>query len=758
MAIIPRANPADVTQISSLPGVRNTSEVRPVSGMADAITGVAGQALRIHEDAVARNDATAVMAARRQLSDWEAHTFDPSNPDGITKYQGGNALGASDALMPDLDKTVAGISDRLTPRQRRAFDAVAFNFRDSVQGRLTAHMTREHETFLQQQDEATQTSLLNDAVSVSLGGDYATGRQRLDEGVSAIALSMGHRGAPAQAIAQAQQKYVSGYHAAMLDSMLSSDPSQAQAYFGDHEKEMTVDDRLRVERVLRPVATEANARNLVDSWVKGGATPAAGQPVEGAARTPAEVEAVARASVERTVGLESGGKADAKNPASSATGSAQFVDGTWLDVMTRYRPDLTAGKSRAQVLALRNDPALSKEMATAYAIENCKGLYESGLPVTPETAYLCHHFGLAGARNLLRADPNTPVRDVLDPQAYAANGYLQGKTVADLLHIHAGRAGDAPGPVAPGPRALTPEGKPDFAALAARAQALPNPLLRDAALREISQRETLQNRAEQDYRESMVTALNQAVETVPPGTPYEKAFTPDQLAYARDHGLVDNLQARLKARAAGTLVQSDPVLLDAYLRESVTDPRTFATRKAEILAHADKLATADLHELVARIDTLNDPKKQGEAADWSTEAQRLNGGLRMLGIDPASKAAADKEKAAGFGMAYRQAKRALIETLGGKKPTPEQEETLMRNVTRNWAADIAAGRKPWIGAKAQENLAAGAPMTDNAGNPVQLTAQDRVTVAAVLRRRLGREPTEAQILAAAGSYLAGGGR
>src|SRR3546814_17910336 len=124
-------------------------------------------------------------------------------------------------------------------------------------------------------------------------------------------------------------------------------------------------------------------------------------PVADAAGSLTQAEAVARASVGRTVGLESGGDAAAKNPRSSATGPAQFVDETWLEMLRKHRPDLAA-LPRPEALGLRTDPDLSKAMAEAYAVENARGPYESGLPVTAPTVYMAPHFGLGGARALVR--------------------------------------------------------------------------------------------------------------------------------------------------------------------------------------------------------------------------------------------------------------------------------------------------------------------------------------------------------------------
>jgi hypothetical protein len=42
--------------------------------------------------------------------------------------------------------------------------------------------------------------------------------------------------------------------------------------------------------------------------------------------------------VDKIASVESGGKADAQNPNSSAGGLGQFIDGTWLDVARRANP------------------------------------------------------------------------------------------------------------------------------------------------------------------------------------------------------------------------------------------------------------------------------------------------------------------------------------------------------------------------------------------------------------------------------------
>lgn len=125
--------------------------------------------------------------------------------------------------------------------------------------------------------------------------------------------------------------------------------------------------------------------------------------------------------VNRTVGVESGNNPNAKNPRSSATGLGQFINSTWLNVVQKYRPDLAKGKSDAEILALRKDGALSREMTKNYATENASYLRAKGLPINNGTVYLAHFLGPVGAARVLTAQPHTPIQALVDASAYKAN-------------------------------------------------------------------------------------------------------------------------------------------------------------------------------------------------------------------------------------------------------------------------------------------------------------------------------------------------
>jgi hypothetical protein len=136
-----------------------------------------------------------------------------------------------------------------------------------------------------------------------------------------------------------------------------------------------------------------------------------------------------------------------QNPYSSAVGTGQFLNGTWLDMIRRHRPDLMAGRSQQQILNLRKDPAmpqLGREMTDAYAAENQSFLKSRGIDPTPGNTYLAHFAGPAGAA-ALHANPQASAEAVLGSKVIAANPYLRGKSAGDVINWAAGRVGGGEG-------------------------------------------------------------------------------------------------------------------------------------------------------------------------------------------------------------------------------------------------------------------------------------------------------------------------
>ena len=133
---------------------------------------------------------------------------------------------------------------------------------------------------------------------------------------------------------------------------------------------------------------------------------------------------------DRIIGVESGGDATAKNPNSSATGAGQFIASTWEAMLAKHRPDIAG--SPAELLALRNDPQLSREMTAAYAADNGAILSRAGHQATPGNTYLAHFAGPAGAVGLLNADPAASAGSIMGAAAVRANPFLAKMTAGDV--------------------------------------------------------------------------------------------------------------------------------------------------------------------------------------------------------------------------------------------------------------------------------------------------------------------------------------
>ena len=131
--------------------------------------------------------------------------------------------------------------------------------------------------------------------------------------------------------------------------------------------------------------------------------------------------------VNRIIQVESAGRADARNPLSSATGLGQFIESTWLRMMRTYRPDLSATLSRAELLARRTDPEISREMVLNLAREGESYLRARGHEITAGRLYLAHFLGMDGAHVALSAAPHEDLQTLFGAGVINANPFLRGR-------------------------------------------------------------------------------------------------------------------------------------------------------------------------------------------------------------------------------------------------------------------------------------------------------------------------------------------
>lgn len=171
--------------------------------------------------------------------------------------------------------------------------------------------------------------------------------------------------------------------------------------------------------------------------------------------------------VDKIIKVESAGNARAKNPLSSATGLGQFIDSTWVRMMNTYRPDLARSLSRADLLELRFDPTISREMVRNLAREGEAYLRARGHGITAGRLYLCHFLGMDGAHQVLSSPGNGKLLDILGAGVIKANPFLTGKDVTYILNwaevkMRGRAARGAPAQNAPPPPVEVRQTSPEF--------------------------------------------------------------------------------------------------------------------------------------------------------------------------------------------------------------------------------------------------------------------------------------------------------
>jgi hypothetical protein len=164
----------------------------------------------------------------------------------------------------------------------------------------------------------------------------------------------------------------------------------------------------------------------------------------------------------RTAQRESSLQPTAQAPSSSARGLFQFIDSTWLTMMreegrnlglSRYaeqigrdgsgRPTVADPAARQQILALRDDPAVSALMAGAFTNRNAAELRSStGRNPTEGELYMAHFLGSGGASRLINLNQTNPQATAarMFPDAAGANRRIffdQGRprTIAEVYGV-----------------------------------------------------------------------------------------------------------------------------------------------------------------------------------------------------------------------------------------------------------------------------------------------------------------------------------
>lgn len=727
--LIPRTSGPQV-QAELGPQVRNTAQVdlSPLSRTAGAV----GQAaVDLFQQQKQRADLTAVMEARRELSDWEGATFNPANADGIAKYQGKNALQAHDALLGDLDQRVSSIRSRLSPEQQQRFDQVSFSFRDSVQGRLNSYADREYSAYEATERKATIDNIGQDAVSAGMSGDFGLADVRLQEAVGIATAAYQTQGLGAEAIKASERGIVSSVRKQTAAAMATRDPFAAEDYYHRYADQMTPEDRAQVERTLYPVVKDRAAYELAQSLADGrGAIEPL--PAPKARGVPSASVAKAIDDAAKAEGLDAAGRADLYALAEQESGfRADAVnrevldDGDQATGLFQYRSTSAGGIDR------KDAAASARRAAREYKERLAKG--------GRAFAIAAHFAGEGGAdavvnRGRSAQNPKTAlyVRQVMGRSARwasaAGDGSATGAPVAAAATAAPSTLADA---IAAIPRTMPPD---------QRAAA-------EGYLRDIyAQRK---DRLEQ-AKKAAAMSIYDKVAAAGASVPLSQVLAPAELALVgQDSSLAESINRYRKLTAEGAVIQDDPATVDELQRMQALRPTEFA--KLPLGQYADKLSGKTLKSFAEDQTKANDPEKR---ADYMSYDDRVQRGFQMLGIGTETdirgvgSSIRNSPRAAlrgEFRIALQNAQNAFVKTTG-KKPTPEQADILLSATAKQFAANLQSGRlsamrgedgKLKSNPKAKTGLYSSAAQFD-----LQVSQEDRDTVRDAYIQKYGRAPTD----------------
>ncbi|MBN7848376.1 hypothetical protein J0L38_01095 [Stenotrophomonas maltophilia] len=730
--LIPRTSGPQV-EAQLGPQVRNTAQVdlSPLSRTAGAI----GQAAAdLFQQQKQRADLTAVMEARRELSDWEGATFNPANADGIAKYQGKNALQAHDALLGDLDQRVSSIRSRLSPEQQQRFDQVSFSFRDSVQGRLNSYADREYSAYEATERKATIDNIGQDAVSAGMSGDFGLADVRLQEAVGIASAAYQTQGMGAEAIKASERGIVSSVRKQTAAAMATRDPFAAEDYYHRYADQMTPEDRAQVERTLYPVVKDRAAYELAQSLAEGrGAVEPL--PAPAARGTPSSAIAKAIDDAAKAEGLDAAGRADLYALAEQESGfRADAVnpevldDGDQATGLFQYRATSAGGIDR------KDAAASARRAAREYKERLAKG--------GRAFAIAAHFAGEGGAdavvnRGRSAQNPKTAlyVRQVMGRSARWASsagpGATSGTPAATAATAAPSTLADA---IAAIPRSMPPDQR-----------AATEGYLRDI----YAQRK---DRLEQ-AKKAAAMSIYDKVAAAGASVPLSQVLAPAELALVgQDSSLAESINRYRKLTAEGAVVQDDPATVDELQRMQALRPTEFA--KLPLGQYADKLSGKTLKAFAEDQTKVNDPAKR---ADYLSDADRVERGFQMLGIGSATDASGNGSEAknaprAGlrgeFRIAYQNAQTAFVQSTG-KKPTPEQADVLLAATAKQFAQNLQAGRLGAIqekDGKFKNNPKVKVGLYSSAAQfDLQVSQADRDAVRGAYAEKYGRPPTDAWV-------------
>ena len=364
---------------------------------------------------------------------------------GLNALNREGGLSLADEYNNKLNQFIADQAESLNNRAQVEMFAhrvgpTQADFSDGV----TKHMMAEGRKFQEETLKGRMDVTVSGAVVAPTEQAFATAITRLEGNIGDIAAHEGWPPEKAQMELRAKVGEVVSQRANRLMDL--GDYQQAQAMVEQYGQMMdgktALDLAARVNKFQMDEEDAQLGRALAEAYQRGGMVDLGSGGEQSTVSTSADINR----AVAKIIQNESGGDPNIPNKNSTAKGLGQFIDSTWLTMVKRYRPDIAAGKSNAQIIALKTNAPLAREMTTRYVEENARALRSAGMPVTDGNLYLAHFLGAGGAVKLLSAqDKSQPVVNLVGQKVVDANRFIQGKSVQWVIDWTARKMGQQGG-------------------------------------------------------------------------------------------------------------------------------------------------------------------------------------------------------------------------------------------------------------------------------------------------------------------------
>lgn len=389
---------------------------------------------------------------------------------GLNALNREGGLSLADEYNNKLNQFIADQAESLNNRAQVEMFAqrvgpTQADFSDGV----TKHMMAEGRKFQEETLKGRMDVTVSGAVVAPTEQAFATAITRLEQNIGDAAAYYGWAPEKAQMELRAKVGEVVSQRANRLMDMNLYGEAKAMAnqYAPMMDGKSALDLLTRIGKFQQDEEDVQLGRALAEAYQRGGMVDLGSGGEQSTVSTSADINR----AVAKIIQNESGGDPNIPNKYSTAKGLGQFIDSTWLTMVKRYRPDIAAGKSNAQIIALKTNAPLAREMTTRYVEENARALRSAGMPVTDGNLYLAHFLGAGGAVKLLSAqDKSQPVVNLVGQKVVDANRFIQGKSVQWVIDWTARKMGQQGGR-APNRMVRIPGG--DWAAIERQIDQLP---------------------------------------------------------------------------------------------------------------------------------------------------------------------------------------------------------------------------------------------------------------------------------------------